>query len=76
MHRISFGGQDDPEFVKIGSVFVLTAPIPLAFGMALDIYVASTRALESAMVGVGLAGAAAVVLLGLWYAYPIWRRFA
>jgi Family of unknown function (DUF6328) len=74
LHRIAFGGQDDPQFVTIGSAFVLTAPIPLAFGMALDIYVATARALESAAVGAALAAAAAVVLLGLWYAYPIWSR--
>jgi Family of unknown function (DUF6328) len=76
LHRIAFGGQDDPDFVKIGSVFVLTAPIPLAFGMALDIYVAGARALESAAAATSLAATAAVVLLGLWYAYPVWRRMA
>jgi uncharacterized protein DUF6328 len=72
LHRIAFGGQDDPEFVKIGSAFVLTAPIPLALGIALDTYVAGARALQSGTAGAVLAGAASIVLLGLWYAYPLW----
>ncbi|HEY7297440.1 MAG TPA: DUF6328 family protein [Xanthobacteraceae bacterium] len=74
LHRITFGGQDDPQFLKIGSTFVLAAPIPLAFGIALDTYVAGARALESRPGGAALAGTAAFVLLGLWYAFPLWGR--
>ena len=74
LHRISFGGQDDPDFVKIGSLFVVAAPLPLALGIALDTYVAAGRALQSDASAVILAVAAALVLLGLWYGYPLWRR--
>src|SRR5437868_4312574 len=69
VHRIAFSGQDDPAFLTIGSVFVVAAPFPLAFGIALDIYVVAARALESDAAAVGLAAAAIVVLLGFWYAY-------
>jgi Family of unknown function (DUF6328) len=33
IHRISFGGQDDPDFLKIGSLLVVAAPLrwPLAY---------------------------------------------
>jgi hypothetical protein len=74
LHRIAFGGEDDPKFVKIGSLFVIAAPLPLAFAIALDTYVAAGRALQSKAAATALALAAILVLVGLWYAYPIWRR--
>ena len=74
LHRISFGGQDDPEFIKIGSLFVVAAPLPLAMGIALDTYVAAGRALDSARAAGILTFAAIVALLGLWYVFPLWRR--
>ena len=74
VHRIAFSGQDDAAFVAIGSVFVLAAPFLLALGIALDTYVAAGRALSSDTAALALAAAAIVVLLGFWYAYPLWRR--
>jgi hypothetical protein len=74
LHRISFGGQDDPDFLKLGSRFVVAAPLPLAVGIALDNYVAAGRALQSDAGAFILASAAGLMLLGTWYAYPIWRR--
>ena len=74
LHRISFGGQDDPDFLKIASVFVVAAPLPLAFGIGLDSYVAAGRALQSEGAATILASGAVLVLLGMWYAYPLWRR--
>jgi Family of unknown function (DUF6328) len=76
LHRIAFGGEDDPQFVKIGSWFVVAAPLPLAFGIALDTYVAAGRAVQSSITAVVLAIAAIGALLGAWYAYPLWRRAA
>ena len=73
LHRIAFAGEDDPEFFRIASLFVILAPLPLAFGIALDTYVAAGRALQSAA-ATALAFLAIIVLLGLWYAYPLWRR--
>jgi hypothetical protein len=74
LHRISFGGQDDPQFVKIGSVFVIAAPLPLALAIALDTYVATGRALDSGSAATALSIATIIVLLSLWYIYPGWRR--
>jgi hypothetical protein len=76
LHRIAFNGEDDPRFVKVGSWFVIVAPLPLAFAMALDTYVAAGRAVQSPTTAVLLAAAAIGALLGLWYAYPLWRRAA
>ena len=74
VHRIAFSGQDDPDFLKIGSFFVVAAPAPLALGIALDAYVAAGRALQSEPAAMVLAAVSTVVLFGLWYAFPLWRR--
>jgi hypothetical protein len=76
LHRISFGGNDDPKFVKIGSRFVIAAPLPLALAIALDTYVASGRALTSNAAATTLGVVAVVVLLGVWYGFPLWRRMS
>jgi Family of unknown function (DUF6328) len=74
LHRISFGGEDSAGFLRIGSVFVIAAPLPLALGIALDTYVATARALESNLAAASIAGTTVIVLMLLWYAYPMWRR--
>jgi Family of unknown function (DUF6328) len=74
IHRIAFGGEDDPVFVKIASFFVVAAPLPLAFGIALDTFVAAGRALQSDRAASLLGLAATVVLLGTWYVYPLAQR--
>jgi Family of unknown function (DUF6328) len=74
IHRIAFSGQDDLDFLKLASVFVVAAPLPLALGIAFDTYVAAGRALQSDTVGTILAATATIILLGLWYALPLWRR--
>ncbi len=74
IHRIAFGGEDDPAFVQVASWFVVAAPLPLAFGIAIDTFVAAGRALESARAATLLSLAAIVVLLGTWYVYPLAQR--
>ena len=74
LHRLSFGGEDAAEFVKIGYTFVVAAPAPLALGIALDTFVASRRALDSDQGAVLLASITLMVLFGLWYVYPLLRR--
>jgi hypothetical protein len=74
LHRIAFDGEDDPQFVHIGSWLVIWAPLPLAFAIALDTYVAAGRALQSSATAIALAVAAIAALLGSWYIYPTWRR--
>src|SRR5207248_10718685 len=76
LHRIAFNGEDDPELVKVGSWFVVAAPLPLAFAIALDTYVAAGRAVQSPTAALLLAAVAIGVLLGAWHAVPIWRRAA
>jgi hypothetical protein len=76
LHRITFAGEDDLLFLKIGSMFVIAAPVALALGIALDTYVAVIRAIDSRTVAAVMAVFAVTILFGLWYAAPIWVRLA
>jgi small neutral amino acid transporter SnatA (MarC family) len=53
--------------------YVVAAPLPLRLGSALVTYVAAGRALQSDAAALILAVAAALVLFGTWYAYPVSR---
>jgi hypothetical protein len=74
VHRISFAGEDSDRFLKIGSWFVVMGPFPLALGVALDTYVATARALESAVAAAWIAGLIGMLLMLMWYAYPMLLR--
>ncbi len=74
VHRISFHGEDDPDFFRIGSPLVVAGSDPLAVGIPADVAVVFFKATES-MSAALIAGLAALsALLGFWIAYPIWRR--
>jgi hypothetical protein len=74
LHRISFGGQDDPKFVALASWFVVAAPLPLALAIALDTYVALGRALSSQNIASAAGVGTILVLVGIWYGFPVGRR--
>ena len=59
----------------MGSAFVIAAPLFLAGGIALESYVVMQKVYENegwAAVG---GGASFLVLLALWYAFPLALRF-
>ncbi len=75
LHRLSFGGEDSVSFLRLGSAFVIAAPLFLAAGIALESYVVMQKVYENegwAAVG---GGAGFLVLLALWYAFPLALRF-
>ena len=74
LHRISFAGEDTAAFFRMGSWFVVAAPVPLAIGIAGDLYVASAKAAESSVLGAVLALVAFATLATLWYALPLLIR--
>jgi hypothetical protein len=74
LHRIGFRGEESRSFLSLGSAFVMTAPLPLAIGIATDIYVAIGKAVESQKVGTAAGVAAICVLLMLWYVQPLLIR--
>jgi hypothetical protein len=74
LHRISFRGEDTETFLQMGSWLIIAAPIPLALGIALDLYVAISKASESALLGMTLALIMFAILASLWYGYPLYLR--
>jgi Family of unknown function (DUF6328) len=76
LHRISFRGEDTDRFFRMGSWFVVLAPVPFALGIAADLYVATLKATESALLGVLLAVGILMILAMLWYGLPLYLRSA
>jgi len=56
------------------SWFVTCATMPLACGLAGDVYVVLTEITTSARIGVAIAGGALVLLVGLWHVFPVVAR--
>jgi hypothetical protein len=73
VHRIAFHGEDDEDFFRIGSRLVVAAPLPLAGGIAADVFVVYYKVSESMTVSVSAGILALLVLLSFWYGYPLWR---
>jgi Family of unknown function (DUF6328) len=73
-HRIVFAGQDTEEVHRIGSWFVTGATVPLALGLAGDIYVVFTKITASSVIALCVAAIALVLLVGFWHAFPVITR--
>jgi hypothetical protein len=73
-HRISFGGDNTDSFYRLGSTLIIAAAVPLACGIATDLYVAVAKALERSDAGIAAAILAAAVLAGLWFVQPLVLR--
>jgi hypothetical protein len=76
IHRIAFEGMDDPQFLRLASRLLTAALIPLALGVASELYVAGVRLLPGSPVAPWMAAGAACVLIGFWYALPLGLRAA
>jgi Family of unknown function (DUF6328) len=73
-HRITFRGENTESFHRLGSRFVIASAVPLAAGITGDLYVAVTKALDSAAAGAALAIAIAALLVTLWFIQPLMHR--
>ena len=71
VHRLSFAGADTARMLHIGSTLVTVALLPMAIGIALDLYVATLKILGEPMLAIALGSAALLVLLGFWYVFPL-----
>ena len=74
LHRQSFGGNDSERFLRLGSAFVISASLPLALGIAADVYVVFLKITYSTAITLAAALALLLAMLLLWYLYPIWLR--
>ena len=73
-HCIVFAGQDTEEVHRIGSRFITGATIPLALGLAGDIYVVFAKITASSVTALYVAAIALVFLVGFWHAFPVITR--
>ena len=71
LHRLSYGGDESGEFLRIGSALVIAAPIFLAGGIATEAYVVLQKVIEDAGWSAGGACATFLVIALCWYALPI-----
>ena len=74
LHRLSFGGEDSASFLRMGSAFVIAAPLFLAGGIALEAYVVMQKVDGGQGWAAAAGGASFLVLAGLWYALPLVLR--
>jgi Family of unknown function (DUF6328) len=73
-HRIVYAGADSESFRRIGSRFVTASTIPLALGLATEVFVVATQIVPSRS-GALIAGIAVLVMLvGLWHGLPLVAR--
>jgi len=73
-HRIVFGGEDDEAMHRVGSVMLTAATLPLAAGLAGDIYVVITKIMDSPAAGRAAGATALLLLVGLWHVLPLTVR--
>ena len=74
LHRLSFGADDSEPFLRLGSAFVIAASLPLALGIAADVYVVFLKITHSTAITIAAGLTLFAAMLLLWYFYPIWLR--
>ena len=74
-HRIVYEGEDTEELQRVGGWMITTATLPLAAGLAGDVFVVIEK-IAGSNIGIAAAAGTLTLLFGLWYGYPlIVRRF-
>ncbi|MGZ3460385.1 MAG: DUF6328 family protein, partial [Archangium sp.] len=73
-HRIVERGEETERFHRFASSMVLSATVPLALGLAGDLYVVVRKVLGSVPVALTCAGACLVLCYGLWFGFTLARR--
>jgi hypothetical protein len=70
-HRIVYFGEETPDMYRVGSALVTIATVPLAFGLAGDIYVVIAKIAGSPAAGWIAGGLGLSTLVALWHVYPL-----
>lgn len=69
-HRIVYAGEDSQGMNRAAGLLITLATAPLALGLAVDIYVVMAR-IGGPTVGIACGAGALLLLLGLWYGWPL-----
>jgi hypothetical protein len=73
-HRMVYAGEDSEGFLRTGGRFITLSTVPLAFGLAADVYVVCTRIFRSDVAAAAAGLAVLALLIGLWHALPLALR--
>jgi hypothetical protein len=73
-HRIAEPGQISQRGVRLSSWLICSGLLPLAMGVALDMYVVILLATDSTVAALSSCLSALLVLLSLWYVFPLSAR--
>ncbi|MDB6157566.1 MAG: hypothetical protein JWO04_1272 [Gammaproteobacteria bacterium] len=74
IHRIAFGGADDPRLHSAGSLLITIALLPLAVAISCDLWVALTILFGEGVAALAGAAAAFALLMALWFLLPLFLR--
>jgi hypothetical protein len=73
-HRIAENGENTERFDKVGVALILAALVPLALGLAGDLYVVLAKISGRAAFAAGGAAAAVIGAYALWFGVPLAAR--
>jgi hypothetical protein len=71
IHRVTFGGNDDPRLHSTGSVLIALALVPLALGLSCDLWVSLTKLFGASRGALAGSVAAFALLVTAWYVVPL-----
>jgi hypothetical protein len=74
LHRLSYAGDDSKDFLRIGSIILITAPVFLASGIATETYVVLQKVIDSAGWSAAAACLTFFIIAFCWYAVPLMLR--
>jgi hypothetical protein len=75
-HRIATNGDATDDVLAFANRCVLTAMAVLSVGLSADIFVVVEKTLRNAELGLIAAGTAEVLMVALWFCFPLARRSA
>jgi hypothetical protein len=70
-HRIVYAGEDSAQFHKIGSWLVTLSTLPLALGLAADVFVVGTKIWDSTGAAFLAAMFSLIFLIAAWHVIPL-----
>jgi uncharacterized membrane protein YdcZ (DUF606 family) len=73
-HRQVDPRRATPALIRLASGFVSGGMLPLAAAISIDLDLVSRVITESVWIAAAIGGAAFVLFLALWFAFPRWRK--
>ena len=73
-HRLAERGEMSGFFVRLASILIATAMLPLMVALCLEVYLVGTVILHQRWLSVAVAGVLLILFTGLWYVFPLAMR--